>query len=148
MAYGQERGETKANIGKANVTIEYGKPSLKGRDPLKLIRPGQAWRMGSNAPTTIEADADLNIGGSTVPKGKHILLALQDDAGKWWLIVSRKSHFEYEPSAKLAQAPMELSKAADSVEDLDIKLTGKGDQGSIIVAWGTLRLTTAIAPAR
>ena len=147
-AYGQERGETKASIGKANVTIEYGKPSLRGRDPLKLIRPGQPWRMGSNAPTTIEADADLSIGGTTVPKGKHILLALQDDAGKWWLIVSSKSAYEYEPSAKLTQAAMELSKAEDSVEQLEIKLAGKEGQGTIEIVWGTLRLTAKFGLAK
>jgi len=148
LVYGQDRGETKAKIGNATVTIEYGKPSLKGRDPMKMIRPGQPWRMGSNAPTTIEADADLNIGGTTVPKGNHVLLALQDEAGKWWLIVSSKSNFEYEPSAKLAQGPMELSKATDSVEQLEIKLSGKGDHGTIAVAWGTLRLAADIEPAK
>jgi hypothetical protein len=148
MAYGQDRGETKASIGKANVTIEYGKPSLRGRDPLKLIHPGEPWRLGSNSPTTIEADADLNIGGTTVPKGKYILLALQDDAGKWWLIVSSKGSFEYEPSAKLTQAAMELSKAEDSVEQLEIKLAGKEGQGTIEIAWGTLRLTAKFGLAK
>ena len=145
---GQSRGETKAKIGKANVTIEYGRPALNGRDPLKMIRPGEVWRMGSNASTTIESDTDLSFAGTTVPKGKHILLAMQDEAGKWWLIVSSKSSFEYEPSAKLTQAPMDISKGTDSVEQLEIKVTGKEEHGIIEVAWGTLRLAAALALAK
>ena len=145
---GQSRGETKAKIGRSNVTIEYGRPALNGRDPLKMLRPGQPWRLGSNAPTTIESDADLNFAGTTVPKGKHILLALQHEGGTWWLIVSSKSNFEYEPTAKIAQAPMELSKAQDAVEQLEIKISGNDDRGTIEVAWGTLRLAAQFEPAK
>jgi len=145
---GQNRGETKAKIGKASVTIAYGRPALNGRDPLKMIHPGQPWRIGSNAPTTIESDNDLSFAGTTVPKGTHILLAMQDEAGKWWLIASNKSNFEYEPSAKIAQAPMELSKGQDAVEQLEIKLSSKDDRGAIEIAWGTLRLAATFAPAR
>ena len=144
---GQDRGETKAKIGKASVAIAYGRPALNGRDPLKMIKPGQPWRIGSNAPTNIESDTDLSFAGTTVPKGKHILLAMQDEAGKWWLIISSKNNFEYEPSAKIAQAPMELRKGQDAVELLEIKLSGKDDRGTIEVAWGTLRLAATFAPA-
>jgi nucleoid-associated protein YgaU len=146
-AAGQNRGETKAKIGKATVTVAYGRPALNGRDPLKMIHPGQPWRIGSNAPTTIESDTDLSFAGTTVPKGKHILLSLLDDAGKWWLIASSKNNFEYEPSAKIAQAPMELSTGEDAIELLEIKLSGKDDRGTIEVAWGTLRLAATFAPA-
>ena len=146
-ASGQNRGETKAKVGKASVTISYGRPALNGRDPLKMIHAGQPWRIGSNAPTTIESDADLSFAGTVVPKGKHILLAMLDEAGKWWLIASSKSNFEYEPGAKIAQVPMELSKGQDSVEELEIRLSGKDSRGSIEVAWGTLRLAATFAPA-
>ena len=75
LAHGNERGQSKAAIGKARVTIDYGRPTLKGRDMLKRIQPGQVWRLGSDAPTTMESNADLDFGGTRVPKGKHVLLA-------------------------------------------------------------------------
>jgi hypothetical protein len=145
---GQSRGATKVKIGKANVTIEYGRPALNGRDPLKMIRPGEVWRLGSNAPTTIESDADLDFAGTTMPKGKHILLAMQDEAGKWWLLVSNKGGFEYEASAKVAQAPMELLKGQEKMEQIEITLSGRDNRGTIEVAWGTLRLAAEFGLAK
>jgi hypothetical protein len=147
LAHGNDRGEAKATIGGAHVTIDYGRPSLKGRDPLSLIKPGQVWRLGSDAPTTLESDQDLEIGGTRVAKGKHILVARFDGPGKWTLVVSSKSAFQYDASAKIAEAPMTFVEAPDSVETVTITLTDKSGTGEIEVAWGKLRLTAEFKPA-
>ena len=148
LTYGQDRGETKATIGKANASIEYGRPFLKGRDPLKMMKPDSVWRMGSNAPTTITSDADLDFGGTRVPKGKHILLARLAEGGKWSLLVSSKNAFQYEPGAKLAEIPMELREGKESVEQLTITLAEQKGRGVIEVSWGTSRLVASFAPAK
>jgi hypothetical protein len=148
LAAGQDRGETKATIGNANISIEYGRPSLKGREPLKLLEPGKLWRIGSNAPTTITSDVDLDFGGTRVAKGKHILLARLAEPGKWTLVVSTKNVFQYEPSAKLAEIPMEFKQDKESIEQVTITLTNKGGRGVIEVAWGTLRLLASFALAK
>lgn len=148
VAHGNDRGEAKATIGKAQVTIDYGRPTLQGRDMLKKINPGQLWRLGSDAPTTLDSNVDLDFGGTRVPKGKHILLARLVEAGKWTLIVSSKSAMQYEPSAKLAEVPMELREESDPVEELTIKVTNDDGRGMIEVAWGSSRLTASFAPAK
>lgn len=146
-AQGSNRGEAKATVGSAHVSIDYGRPVLQGRDPLKMISPGQAWRLGSGAPTTIDTDQDLLFGNTNVPKGKHILLAQMVEPGKWVLLVSKKAANEYDPSAKIAEEPMKLENAQDSVEELTIKLSGHKNQGDIEVAWGTSRLTASFSVA-
>ncbi|MEJ2006560.1 MAG: DUF2911 domain-containing protein [Acidobacteriota bacterium] len=143
LPQGNNRGEAKATIGSAHVSIDYGRPSLQGRDPLKMISPGQVWRLGASAPTTIDTDHDLLFGNTRVPKGKHILLAQMVEPGKWVLLVSNKAASEYEPSAKIAEAPMKLNEASDSVEEMTIKVSGHGNQGDIEVAWGTSRLAAS-----
>jgi membrane fusion protein, copper/silver efflux system len=148
LAHGNGRGDAKATIGKTEVSIDYGRPTLKGRDMLKKISPGQIWRLGSDTPTTIESNTDLDFGGTRVPKGKHILLARLVEAGKWTLVVSSKSAMQYEPSAKLAEVPMELSEVSDPVEELTIKVSNDGGRGVIEVTWGTSRLTASFAPAK
>lgn len=148
LAHGQERGTAKATIGSASVSLDYGRPLLKGRDMLKQMPAGGVWRIGANDPTTITSDADLDFGGTRVPKGKHILLARLAEPSKWSLVVSSKGAFQYEPSARIAEVPMEVQEAKDSVETLTVNLTSKGGKGVIEIAWGTSRLSASFSVAK
>jgi hypothetical protein len=148
IAHGNEQGTAKATIGSATVTIDYGRPMLKGRDLTKMIQPDDVWRIGSDAPTTIESNADLDFGGTRVPKGKHILLAHYLGPGKWSLVVSSKPASQYDSGAKLAEVPMELQQSKDSAEEVTIQLSAKGSQGIIDIAWGTMRLVGSFSVAK
>jgi hypothetical protein len=147
MAHGAERGSVKITINGAAISIDYGRPELKGRDMLKQIKPGDVWRIGADAPTTLESDKELNFGGTIVPKGKHILLARLVEPGKWTLVFSSKSVFQYEPSAKLAEVPLTLEEASDSVELVTLQVTDKDGSGVIEIAWGKMRLSASFKPA-
>jgi hypothetical protein len=148
LAHGNSSDDAKATIGGAHVSVDYGRPSLKGRDPMKMIQPGQLWRLGADKPTTLESDKDLDFGGTRVPKGKYILLARYTEPGKWSLVVSTKSVFQYEPSAKVAEVPMTFREENDSVETLSIQLSAQGDNGVVEVAWGKLRLSGSFSVAK
>jgi len=147
LAHGNERGSVKATINGVHISIDYGRPALKGRDMLGQIRSGQLWRIGADAPTTLESDKELNFGGTIVPKGKHILLARLVEPGKWTLVFSSKSVFQYEPSAKLAEVPLTLEEARDSAELVTIQVTDKDGTGVIEIAWGKMRLSASFKPA-
>ena len=148
MAHGQERGTTKATVGKAHVSIEYGRPELKGRDMLTKMQPGAVWRIGANEATTLTTDADLDFAGKRLAQGKHILIARLAEAGKWSLAASSKGAFQFEASAVLAEIPLTLTTAKDSVEQLTITLGAQGDKGTIEIAWGTSRLSGSFACAK
>jgi hypothetical protein len=148
LAHGNERGEAKVTVAGAKVAINYGRPMLKGRDLTKMIQPGQLWRIGADAPTTLESDMDLDIGGTRVPKGKHILLARLVQPGQWSLVFSTKPASQYEPSAKIAEVPLELEQGKDSVELVSLELHENGDHGVIEIAWGTMRLRASFTPAK
>jgi hypothetical protein len=146
-AHGAERGSAKATIGGAHVTIDYGRPMLRGRDMLAQLKPGQFWRIGADSPTTLESDKDLNFGGTVVPKGKHILLAKLVEPGKWTLVFSTKSVFQYEEGGKIAEVPLTFEEANDSDEMVTLKLTDQGGTGVLEIAWGKMRLTASFKPA-
>jgi len=148
QAHGNEQATVKAKIGDANVTIQYARPTLKGRDLSKMIQPGKLWRIGADIPTTIESDQDLDFGGTRVPKGKHILLARYVEAGQWTLVVSSQPIFQYEPSAKLAEVPMRITPAGSPVEELTINLSNEGGRGVIDISWGTEQLQASFAPGK
>lgn len=147
VAQGGNRGEASATIGAAHVSIDYGRPMLRGRDPLSMITPGMVWRLGAGNPTTIDTNHDLLLGNTRVSKGKHILLARMSEPGKWVLLVSSKAYDAYDESAKIAETPMKVQNGQASVEQMTIKLTGHGNQGDIELAWGTSRLAASFSVA-
>ena len=147
LGHGNEAGKAEAMIGNAKVTIVYGRPTLKGRDLSKMIHPGQVWRIGADMATTIESDQDLDFGGTRVPKGKHVLLAQLTAPGQWSLIVSSQPVSHYQPAAKLAEVPMSVETAPNSVEELSISLASDGGSGTIEIAWGTSKLSASFKSA-
>jgi hypothetical protein len=147
IGHGNDQGKAQATIGKANVTIEYGRPTLKGRDVTKLIEPGQMWRIGADVPTVIQSDADLDFGGTRVPKGKHVLLARLIAPGQWSLVVSSQTINQYEPSAKLAEVPLKVQQQNVPVDELTINLSNEGGRGVIVISWGTQKQVAAFKPA-
>jgi Protein of unknown function (DUF2911) len=147
-AYGAERGKAQVKVGNADITIDYGRPTLQGRDPLKLIKTGEVWRIGANASTTIDSSSDLDFGGTVISKGNHILLARYDGPDKWSLIVSSKPWNEYEDSAKLASTPLVFKEISDSQEAVKIDLASKGGKAVITIAWGKMELTGSFSPAK
>jgi hypothetical protein len=147
MAHGAERGSVKATINGDHISIDYGRPALRGRDMLSQIKPSQLWRIGADAPTTLESDTELNFGGTIVPKGKHILLARLVEPGKWTLVFSSKSAFQYDPSAKIAEVPLTLQETSDSVELVTVQLNDHDGVGVIEIAWGKMRLSASFKPA-
>ena len=56
------RGKAEATIKGKQLTIDYGQPSLKGRDIFAMVQPGMVWRLGMNQATQIETTGDLVVG--------------------------------------------------------------------------------------
>lgn len=142
------RGATSAQIGSARVEVKYGRPSLHGRDVLKLIEPGQLWRLGADAPATLESSTDLNFGGAHVPRGKHILLVRYIEPGVWSLVISKAPAIQYEPASRLAEALLRSERVTQSTEVLSIHLSDQHGKGEIAIAWGPYRLSGEFAPVR
>lgn len=130
------RGEAKATVAGKAVSVEYGRPSLKGRDMLGQAQVGQAWRMGADTATSLKTDADLAFGSVNVPKGEYILTATKVSADAWHLNVLNKAD-----RSKLADVPLTSGKAAAAAEQFTIDLTGAGDKGTLTLTWGTTTLT-------
>jgi len=135
FAQGNPRGEAKAMVAGKAVSIDYGRPSLKGRDMLGQAQVGQAWRMGADTATGLKTDADLSFGSVVVPKGEYILTATKVAADQWHLNVLAKAD-----RAKVADIPLTPAKLDSSVEMFTIALKGEKDKGEFEMHWGTTAL--------
>src|SRR4029077_5543682 len=67
-------GTAEVTLKSKKVTIEYSRPSLKGRKVGQELAPyGKVWRTGANEATSLVTEVDLNIGGAKVPAGKYTI---------------------------------------------------------------------------
>ena len=135
FAQGNPRGEAKATVAGKAVSIDYGRPSLKGRDMLGQAQVGQAWRMGADAATTLKTDADLSFGSVAVPRGEYVLKATKVEPDKWTLNVLNKAD-----RSKIADVPLAPARAEGSAEMFTVDLTGEGSTGEFRMQWGTTAL--------
>jgi hypothetical protein len=130
------RGEAKATVSGKTVSIDYGRPSLKGRDMLSRAQVGTPWRMGAGDATRLTTEADLAFGDVKVPKGEYILTATKVDADSWQLNVLNTD------DTKVADIPLTSAKVADDVEQFTVELKGQGDEGHFKMVWGDTALST------
>src|SRR5688572_8772837 len=64
----------KGAIDGAQITIEYGRPYMKGRQVEGgLIPYDRVWRTGADEATTLTTDKAVKIGNVSVPAGKYTL---------------------------------------------------------------------------
>ncbi len=63
-------------IGTTNVTITYGRPSVRGRAIYgELVPYGEVWRAGANEATTISLSSDVMVEGEALAAGTYALFA-------------------------------------------------------------------------
>lgn len=134
------RADTEATIKGKKISINYGRPNLKGRDLLAQAPVGTVWRVGMNQATQITTAADLLIGGQELKAGTYSLWVRRTGADAWTLAFHPKTGIWGAPAMKegyAAELPLKLEKAADSMELLTINLTDANGDGEVKIHWGT-----------
>ena len=140
---GSPHVKTEWTIDGANLSIEYGRPSLKGRVPGKDIDPyeGREWRVGADEATTLVTSRALKFGNLSLPAGTYTLYTIPT-GGTWHLVVSKATGqwgVPYPKGQDLGRAPMTLGKAAKPAEQLTISVEDTKAGGTLHVDWGTTR---------
>ena len=143
LLYGQRvlspAAETSVTINGKKITINYSAPSMRNRKIFGSLVPfNQVWRTGANAATELTTDANLNINGLQVPKGKYSLFTyVQPDS--WELIVNKQtgmSGLDYDKGQDLGRVKMTVTKTPAPVETLKITLEkAGGNKARITMAW-------------
>lgn len=138
------RGKVEASFNGKAVTLDYGRPSLQGRDMLGQATSGMVWRLGSENATTITTEGDLMIGSGMVPAGAYSLFAQKTDDG-WNLLVNSETGqpgMAHNPEKDLFSAPLKVEKTDDSAELFTITLMADGMNGTLKMQWGETALVT------
>jgi hypothetical protein len=133
------RDSVTLSLGSAKISVNYGRPFMRGRRIMGNVVPyDSVWRTGASAATALTTDADLSIGGVSVPKGKYSLWTLPSEK-VWKLIINKKvgpGPPQYDPKEDLARIDMKKEAPERPIEQLTISLDRTGDDtGTLMVAW-------------
>lgn len=164
-----------ASVGGKKVTIEYGRPSLKGRtlDQLMSQLPAdRIWRAGENQVTTLKTETALSLGGKKVPPGKYSVymhlpaqgnasLVLNTDKGipliKLW--DKAPANLANEPwprldgysniaATEVARAEMRGGSAAPPAEMFTIAMAANQVGATATLSWGDKTWSLDLVPAK
>ncbi len=121
------------------VTIDYSRPSVKGRKIMgELVPYGKVWRTGANEATSFTTDTDLVIGNTTVPKGNYTLYTLPGEMA-WKLIINKQTKqwgTVYDEKQDLARIDLVSAKTSAPVEQFTISLDKSGaDSAKLRMEW-------------
>lgn len=83
-------GKVEQKVGLTDFSIEYSRPSKKGRVIFgDLVPYGEMWRTGANASTKVTFSSGVRIHGEFVPEGTYALYTIPGE--KEWTIVFHKN---------------------------------------------------------
>jgi Protein of unknown function (DUF2911) len=139
------RDTARANVGRAHVVVDYGRPAVRGRQVWGGLIPfNQVWRTGANAATQLIVDRPLVIGGKAVPAGTYSIWseATQSD----WTLIVNKQHGQwgtvYDSAQDLIRVPITRSSLPEPMERFTIAVTGTGaNRGTLTLTWGDVQGT-------
>lgn len=132
-------------IGLTDVSIEYSRPSTKGRKIFgELVPYGEVWRTGANAATIINFKNDVKIEGNLVPAGSYALYSIPDK-NEWTIILSKNTKLwgavGYDPSDDLVRFKVKPGKTGQKYETMEINFIDMTDTGATIaMKWENTRV--------
>jgi len=160
------RGDAATQIGETWITVNYGRPILRGRTNIfgegdsygqTVNANAPVWRAGANQSTRLKTTADLQFGDHTLPAGEYSLF-VDLKADGWTLIFSNhtaKDNFRdegdglwgaynYTTDKDVFRVAMTMEQMYDSIDQFTImffNVTSTG--GTLALLWET---TLARAP--
>ena len=129
----------------AKISIEYGRPYLKGRPESQVMPPGKPWRTGADEATILTTDKQLKFGTLTLSPGSYTL-NMQPGEKEWQLIVGKVGKpgqwgIPYNASLEIGRAPMTVGKMPSPVEQVTISIDDTPAGGTLRIEWGNTRAT-------
>lgn len=143
------RGMLEVMLSGGKVSIDYGRPEMKGRDMLAMAPAGFVWRFGSNKSTTFTTEGDLMFGDATLAAGSYSAWIKHVDGDSWSLIFNSEVGIWGAPGASrendVLEVPFTYSVENEMIERLTVRFLEHEGQHYLAVGWGTHRLLVGFA---
>ncbi|GAA0741614.1 MULTISPECIES: DUF2911 domain-containing protein [Flavobacteriaceae] len=127
-------------VSEKTVKVIYSRPQLKGRTVQSLAPNGEVWRTGANEATEITFYKDVTVGDKKVKAGTYSLFTIPGEKS-WTIIINSDvdvwGAYSYNKGNDVARVEVPVSEGKKSLEAFSIAFD---DEGSMHLAWGTLRV--------
>jgi hypothetical protein len=145
MGQTSPRDTVRATAGAAELLIDYGRPSVRGRTVWggTLVPFNAIWRTGANAATQLRTSRDLDIGGVAVPAGTYTLWTWAAPDG-YQLVINKQTGqwgTDYSQAQDLGRVPLRATTLSQPVEQFTFRIDPSGSGGTIRMMWGDRELS-------
>jgi hypothetical protein len=136
------RDTVRQSVGSARVSIDYSRPSRRGRALFGgLVPEGEVWRTGADAATQLEiGERGLRIGGKELPAGKYTVWLLPRSGADTLIINSQSGQWgtQYDGSKDFLRVPVARRQLPASIERFTIVVE---PDGWLHFDWGNTRFS-------
>lgn len=128
------------SAGTTEITIEYSRPSLKGRTIFPdMHKYGEWWRTGANYATKITFSKDVKVGGKSLAAGSYAILT-KPGASNWevaFFTYGESGWNSYTSKTPAASVNVEAQQMDVTVETFLIDVNQLRDNSAVLgFAWG------------
>src|SRR5215831_965958 len=137
------RDTVKFEKGGKFVMVEYGRPSLKGRDMLSQLQTGKTWRMGADKSTTFTCSSNVSFGKVLIPQGPYSIWLRKLDDKNFQLVFNKTTGqwgTEHDVTQDIATVLLDSAQNSESVEQFTIRFKENPKGADMELLWGTLTL--------
>ena len=170
------RETSSGTVGGKKVSIDYGRPALKGRalgDLLAKLPEDRIWRAGENEVTILTSEGDLMVGAKKVPAGKYSVYVHIPASGDWSLVLNSNLGIELikiYPAAppavadhfwprldgytknvadkEVARAAMKANAVKAPADVFTVSFAPAKDASTLTLAWGDKSYSLDLKPAK
>lgn len=124
-------------VGIADVTIDYSRPSKRGREIIgELVPYNEVWRTGANAATTISFSDDAIIEGNPIKAGKYAIYTIPGESN-WTIILSNNtaSGANYPEGDDALRFNVKPARTPETVETLAIDIIDLKQTSARVQLW-------------
>lgn len=142
LPWESQRANVSQTIGLTDISINYGRPSVKGRKVWgELVPFDSVWRAGANENTVLKVTSPFTVGGTRLAAGRYGLHMIPGPS-RWTIILSNEADnwgsFSYDRSRDAVRFSV-TPRAADHVESLQYTLDDPGDSTvTVTLRWEKL----------
>ncbi|MEP6492154.1 MAG: DUF2911 domain-containing protein [bacterium] len=140
---GSPHEKTTWKVGAATISVEYGRPYLKGRPEAQLMPLGSPWRTGADQATVITTDKPLTFDKVSLAPGSYTINT-EPGAKEWHLILGKLGSagqwgIPYLPNLEIGRATMRVGHLAKPVEQVTVEIDKAAP--ALRIEWGATSAT-------